>query len=575
MRTGQPYAYLNEKVTEFGWVNNGDIKPARILEQRFNTPQEISTMDFYRGPGDPFNPPNLKEIQTFIYDSQSNLVGIKDEGQHVVTNLYDYDDQYITASVINADFDIDHPAYTSFEAESLGGWTTSGFGGLYLSFRSVTGKACYRMNNNESFTAPLNANKPYKLTFWAADGEVYLNAPDAELVTTAEGPDNFTYYEYNIPQGRTGIVVSGNAFIDELRLYPQTARMRTVCYEPVIGKLCECDENNRITSYEYDALGRLRFIKNENRDIVKMYEYNTADRYGGCPEAYYNHAISEEFTKSDCPAGYAGGTVTYTIPASKYSSSVSQADADLQVEQELNTLAQGYANTHGACLLIYYNAAVSQTYTTENCPPGTLGQDVTYTVPANRYSSTVSQAAADQMALADAKANVVTYVKEHPVCLLSAEPAYEGTGLERCQTATNGNTTGHQEVELIDANPNSPSFNQKIWVDLGENTSLCPATAEVTFTVNMSDPYPYWMVTLINNVTNVTYDFDLIGISGTLGPLPYGTYTVTFNCIDPNYYLYQYYYTIYPCNATDFAYPGHTMTNITINGGCKEIYIHD
>jgi hypothetical protein len=50
--------------------------------------------------------------------------------------------------------------------------------------------------------------------------------------------------------------------------------MRTVTYDPQVGKTSECDENNRITYYEYDNLSRLRFIKDENRNIIKMYEYN-------------------------------------------------------------------------------------------------------------------------------------------------------------------------------------------------------------------------------------------------------------------------------------------------------------
>jgi hypothetical protein len=86
--------------------------------------------------------------------------------------------------------------------------------------------------------------------------------------------NGFTYYEYEIAQGPASISVSGNVTIDELRLYPKAARMRTVTYDPLIGKTTECDENNRITYYEYDNLGRIRFIKDENRNIIKMYEYN-------------------------------------------------------------------------------------------------------------------------------------------------------------------------------------------------------------------------------------------------------------------------------------------------------------
>jgi hypothetical protein len=57
-------------------------------------------------------------------------------------------------------------------------------------------------------------------------------------------------YEYDVAQGAASVTVSGTATIDELRLYPKSSRMRTITYDPLIGKTSECDENNRITYYE-------------------------------------------------------------------------------------------------------------------------------------------------------------------------------------------------------------------------------------------------------------------------------------------------------------------------------------
>ena len=58
-------------------------------------------------------------------------------------------------------------------------------------------------------------------------------------------------------------------FLDELRLYPKDAQMITTAYDPKVGKTAECDENNRITYYEYDGLGRLVYVKDEQN--VKKY----------------------------------------------------------------------------------------------------------------------------------------------------------------------------------------------------------------------------------------------------------------------------------------------------------------
>ncbi|WP_152969795.1 DUF5977 domain-containing protein, partial [Pedobacter sp. Hv1] len=45
----------------------------------------------------------------------------------------------------------------------------------------------------------------------------------------------------------------------------------------------------------------------------------------------------------------------------------------------------------------YYNVAKSGVFTRNNCGPGTVGSNVTYTIAANTYSAS-SQAAADQLA---------------------------------------------------------------------------------------------------------------------------------------------------------------------------------
>lgn len=65
---------------------------------------------------------------------------------------------------------------------------------------------------------------------------------------------------------------------------------------------------------------------------------------------YYNVAKSGSFTKNDCSqASGTGSTVTYTVPAHTYGSTASQADADQQAQNDVNTNGQAYANTNGTC----------------------------------------------------------------------------------------------------------------------------------------------------------------------------------------------------------------------------------
>ena len=64
---------------------------------------------------------------------------------------------------------------------------------------------------------------------------------------------------------------------------------------------------------------------------------------------YYNRAQSGAFTKNNCPAGFTGSTVIYTVPAGAYGSDISQADADAQAQNDVNTNGQSYANAFGTC----------------------------------------------------------------------------------------------------------------------------------------------------------------------------------------------------------------------------------
>ena len=376
---------LSEDVTEYGLLANGDIKASRLLEQRFTKPVAAISITPY-SPGNAANGSIYKIPKVFVYDGSGNQTGVTDEGGRVVTNIYDYNDKYVVASAIGADPVLDNAAYTSFETSVLGGWTLTGTA-TYNTSAAITGARSLSMSNN-SLSARLNTAKPYIVSFWATSS---MSVTGGSLVKSAPTINGFTYYEYTVAQGTDIVAISGTGSIDELRSYPNTARMRSLTYDPLIGKTSDCDENNRITYYEYDNHGQNPFVKDENHYILKMYEYNnvSAARQNGCPGTYSNNAITEYFTRSNCAVGYQGGDAPYTVPAGRYSSSISQQEADAQAELDLLTNGPTTANTSGSCNFIYHNAVQSQTDSSESCVPGMKGGFVTYTVPAGTCSSII------------------------------------------------------------------------------------------------------------------------------------------------------------------------------------------
>lgn len=555
--------YISETRTEFVQLATGAIKPSRLLEKRLAQPVY-----------DPSNV-NYTEVKKFKYDAAGNLTRTFDEGGRVVSNLYDYDDKYVVATIVNADGLVtpnEDPegkavkvAYTSFETGYSGGWTLSGAVNLTNSVK-VTGDRSYQMTAGSStLTASgLNTNTSYRLTFWAS-GPVSVSGGGTQ---TLSGPalNGFTYYEYEFPTGVSSVSISGGAAVDEVRLYPKAARMSTVTYDPVIGKTSECDANNRITYYEYDDLGRMRFIKDEKRNIVKMYEYNSASKQNGCPGVYYSHYTDEVFTKNNCGAGYVGGEYHYTVPAGKYSSTISQEDADAQVQNELLSQGQAAANSDPSvpCLPLSCNDAQSIVVYPENCPIGHKGVAVTYTVPAGRYCTTEGKAAANQLALDEIEANAQAYANnEASSCVMDYDPDWEAEDNAPTQCMWQ-NGQAYIFIQATDVNPNSPTYGSHTWKNTGDPGN-CPPPNDCTITYqnNTSVPQP-----ITFTASNQSYSFTLpVGYSGLLN-IPAGVYTVTMGNANFNYQICD---NIYGYSSS----PNYTIFNVTVDCNCSGIFLEN
>ena len=78
---------------------------------------------------------------------------------------------------------------------------------------------------------------------------------------------------------------------------------------------------------------------------------NFANTNGNCVKIFKNFYVSTVVRRNNCDQGSSGTEVTYEVPAGKYISTVSQADADQKAIMDLNSNAQSYANANGYCLL--------------------------------------------------------------------------------------------------------------------------------------------------------------------------------------------------------------------------------
>jgi hypothetical protein len=187
--------------------------------------------------------------------------------------IWDYLNTEPIARVTNAvQADI---AYTSFEANGTGNWTVPAGRDNSNAF---TGSSSYNLSSGNITSSGLTSTTTYIVSYWSKTGNSYTVSGSTGYTqgkTIAINSGNWTYFEHTVT-GVTGVTVSGSSGgdIDELRLYPATAQMTTYTYSPLLGVSSQCDVDNRVTYYYYDVLGRLRYVKDQDGNILKTLQYH-------------------------------------------------------------------------------------------------------------------------------------------------------------------------------------------------------------------------------------------------------------------------------------------------------------
>jgi YD repeat-containing protein len=302
------------------------------------------------------------EIKAFFsnYDARGNVLQMNKASDIYQSYIWDYQMMSPVAEVKNASqADI---AFASFEAQGQGNWSYSGAPVTMGS--APTGKRVYHLPSGAITRSGLYAPTTYIVSYWNNVGSPYSIAGTVGGVRIGRTQNGWSYYEHRV-QGQSSVSISGSGQVDELRLYPEKAQMTTMTYEPLIGVSSICDVNSKILYYEYDELGRLILIRDQDRNIVKKVCYNYWQQAENC-NIYYNTVQSGVYTRNNCSAGSTGNSVTYTVPAGTYVSTISAADANNKAIADVTANGQSYANSVATCnaasILVRGFNAKSSTY---------------------------------------------------------------------------------------------------------------------------------------------------------------------------------------------------------------------
>ncbi len=188
-----------------------------------------------------------------------------------VSYVWDYLNREPIAKVSNAP--VSQVAYTSFEADGNGSWAIPSSA---RNDTSITGNQSYNLVNGAISRSGLTSASTYIVSYWSKTGSSFTVGGSTGVnkgKTIAMNGGTWTYFEHTVT-GVTSTSISGSGDIDELRLYPSNAQMMTYTYSPLVGMTSQCDVDNRISYFTYDSLGRLKFVRDQDGNILKTIDYH-------------------------------------------------------------------------------------------------------------------------------------------------------------------------------------------------------------------------------------------------------------------------------------------------------------
>lgn len=202
------------------------------------------------------------------YDTYSNLLQYHKVNDANISYIWGYNNTYPVAEAKNASNG--SIAYTSFEnGTNDGNWI---FSGTPVIGTASTGTKYYTLTNGNITKTGLPVIN-YIVSYWTNNTSAFnIAGTITGYPVKGQTVNGWTYYQH-ILQNVSSVLISGSGNIDELRLYPADAQMTTYTYDPLFGMTAQTDPNGATTFYEYDSIGRLLRIKDNDGKVLKEYEY--------------------------------------------------------------------------------------------------------------------------------------------------------------------------------------------------------------------------------------------------------------------------------------------------------------
>lgn len=221
-------------------------------------------------------------VETATYDRYDRWGNLTEEHYQAAFGSLLWDDRgtHVLAQVSQAH--VGQVAYTSFEPAASGRWR---YDTTATAPRGVTGRWCYAGGEAAVARDSLPPGT-YTLTLWAtAAPAVRVNGSAAlalPVASVSRADRRFYCYRYRLPLTAplSTVAISGatGELMDEVRLCPTGALMHSYTREALSGLISQTDPSGRLTTYEYDGLGRLVRTRDEQGRILSQQQYHYARR---------------------------------------------------------------------------------------------------------------------------------------------------------------------------------------------------------------------------------------------------------------------------------------------------------
>lgn len=240
------------------------------------------------------------EVSAYANTIPKKIASVIGEGNINVATTYDYSGMWTSSITQNAS--IANIAYCGFEGDYSGnngvfknGWSFNGTSFILPpNDNPIAGRSAMTIFPVNSLspavaviqsTITMISGKKYTLSFWTKNpisNSMYLanGSTVTNLTATKTLVSGWRFYQVEfISNGQpVGLLCYGTGtligYLDEVMLHPAESMMKSYSYDKQSGQvMTENNSAGSIINYEYDGLGRLLQVRDEDRNLLKTYEY--------------------------------------------------------------------------------------------------------------------------------------------------------------------------------------------------------------------------------------------------------------------------------------------------------------